>query len=230
MYKKLFVACVFFLFCDVACSQVGKTTDYWQWTQEGEHHKSLVKIDVIGKSTSDPKLGPINPVWSGSGTVIEGNMILTAAHVMEDGISFTVTFSDGSKKMATYGISESKADVGVLKCEVPNNIPFLRIAIANPNDDETVEVCGFGLGGPLRHFSGTTRVYSGDVLGVDAYVIPGDSGGCVVNENKEIIGVVSGGIAWSATKKFSENGRNATPTWPTRCGGLEAIKRVSKGS
>lgn len=168
-------------------------------------------------------------VATGSGAVIEGMKILTAAHVVDRGLTFEVVYFDGSTATATLARLNSEQDIAVLKVEkVANGVAVLKVAEKAPEDGSFVEVCGFGGGGGLRHFSGHVGVYSGDVLGVDACVIPGDSGGAVLNESGEVIGVVSGGMCWSLSKQAVSDGVHFRATWPVRCAGLEAIQKALK--
>jgi hypothetical protein len=120
----------------------------------------------------------------------------------------------------------TETDVGILSVEVPAGLG-LQLAETSPEDGSVVEVCGFGGGGELRHFRGVVGVSSESVLGVDAYVIPGDSGGAVLSESGELVGVISGGMAWSGSKQTKNvHGGECRVTWPVRCGSLEAIRKA----
>lgn len=200
-------------------SQVGKETTHWNWTAPSEIHKGLVRVSVKGGNGYS---------WSGSGAVVEGNRILTAAHVLDKGVSFSVEFFDGSSLEGKVVNVDSASDVGVLSVgSLPVGVAILKVAKESPKEGDYVEVCGFGGSGSLRHFSGHVGIYSDEVLGVDAYVLPGDSGGAALNEKGEIIGVVSGGMCWSSQKSArTAQGISLKATWPVRCGSLGAIRKA----
>ena len=220
LLRALLICGTIVAFSTAAFSQVGKETTYWNWTEPSELHKGIVRVKVKGGSGMS---------WNGSGSVVSGNRVLTAAHVLDKGLSYEVVYHDGSFSAASVVNLNTQNDVGVLKVEtVPNGVTILKVAGTAPDDGSYVEICGFGGSGALRHFSGHTGIYSEDVLGVDAYVIPGDSGGAVLNEAGEIVGVVSGGMCWSTSKVVNANGALLKATWPVRCGGLGAIQKALK--
>lgn len=202
-----------------AFAQVGKETTHWNWTEPSEIHKGMVAVKVKGG-------GGLS--WSGSGMVVSGNRVLTAAHVLDNGLTFEVVFFDGSTKVAKVVNLNTQVDVGVLSIDAtPDGVTILKVAEQAPMEGDYVEICGFGGSGPLRHFSGHVGIFSDDVLGVDAYVLPGDSGGAALNEKGEVIGVVSGGMCWSPRKTArTESGAVLKATWPVRCGSLGAIKKA----
>lgn len=213
---RALVCGVIVLFSVEAFGQVGKEAGYWEWTADSEAHRSMVRVRVdLGSGIQA----------SGSGCVVDGRVI-TAAHVLDKGLGFRVEFSTGEVKSASVYRVNTETDVGVLTVEIPAGLG-VKLAGVMPEDGASVEVCGFGGGGELRHFRGSVGVSSESVLGVDAYVIPGDSGGAVLSESGELIGVVSGGMAWSASKQTSNaHGGVSRVTWPVRCGSLEAIRKA----
>lgn len=221
LLRALSICGTIVLLSGAACAQVGKETTHWNWTEPSEIHKSLVQVKVNGGNGIS---------WSGSGSVVEGNRVVTAAHVLDKGMSYEVIYFDGSKSVGSVVNVNTHSDVGVLKVEtVPEGVTILKVAAKAPQDGSYVEICGFGGTGSLRHFSGHVGIYNGETLGVDAYVIPGDSGGAALNEAGELIGVVSGGMCWSSSKfAMTADGFPMKATWPTRCGGLEAIQRALK--
>lgn len=205
-------------FSAAACAQVGKETAYWKWTEPSDFHKGMVRVNVKGGNGLS---------WSGSGAVVSGNRILTAAHVLDKGLSYEVVFCDESVIAGSVVNLNTANDIGVLRVNsIPSGVTVLKVAEKAPEDGTKIEVCGFGARGPLRHFSGRTWISSEDNLGCDTYVIQGDSGGAVLNESGEIVGIVSGGMCWSSTKAAIHNDSIYRVTWPTRCGGVGAIQKA----
>lgn len=58
--------------------------------------------------------------WQGSGVAISEDTILTARHVLENGVEFTVTDNEGNEVKAYKAISHSIYDIGFLKVVDPN--------------------------------------------------------------------------------------------------------------
>lgn len=220
LLRALSICGTIVLFSGTVCAQAGKETAYWNWTEPSDFHKSMVQVKVsCGNGLSK----------SGSGSVVEGNRVVTAAHVLDGGLSYEVTYFDGSKSAGSVVNLNTQSDVGILKVQsVSSGVTILKVARKDPEDGSYVEICGFGGNGPLRHFSGHVGIYNGETLGVDAYVISGDSGGAALNESGELIGVVSGGMCWSGNKFAISEGVQFKATWPVRCGGLEAIRKALK--
>jgi S1-C subfamily serine protease len=200
----------------ICLSQVGKDTDFWDWSEEKPHHASIVKIRIIGQG------------WTsmGTGTAISDYKILTAEHVVDTATTFLIETKDGKRYSAVIGPVDEDSDVAIIVTQTKMDLPHIKVSDKDPTEADKVEACGYGGDGKLRHFFATSKLYSGQVLGVDAYTIPGDSGGPILNENHEIVGVISGGLAWSSVKKIKCDDDIILPTWPMRCGGLEAIKKV----
>lgn len=55
--------------------------------------------------------------WQGSGVAITRDIILTARHVVEGGVDFTITLSDGTELKTTRAISSKKYDLGFIKLD-----------------------------------------------------------------------------------------------------------------
>lgn len=214
MFRLSIVALILF-YPSIVFSQVGKETGFWEWTQAAEHHKSIVKITSTNGVVEH----------GGTGTVIGEFKIITAYHVVDEEFSH---YADINGKLIQLSIThfDAIADVCVLKANEKINLPMIKVADNIPKESEEIEVCGFGGGGALRHFKGDLKLYSTSFIGVDAYVISGDSGGPILNNENELIGIVSGGMAWSTEKKISHENRSVSITWPIRCGSLEVIKTM----
>jgi S1-C subfamily serine protease len=220
MFLRNLILVVSFLLTQNCFSQVGLKTGHWDWSEPDGHHKSIIK--VIAKTEN-------SITAQGTGVVIGENKVLTAQHVV-DGIlnTFYIKLDNGKEIAASVGPVDFSADLALIVTKEKIPLPVLKIAKNRPKECEPVEVCGFGAGGELRHFHAQLRLCGDDRSGVDGWTIPGDSGGPIFNKEKEIIGIVSGGIAWSNEKGFVHQERVIKPTWPIRCSSWDAIKSISK--
>lgn len=141
--------------------------------------------------------------FSGSGVVIEGNRILTNAHVVSYQTYLQVRSHGKARKYDAFVLAVShEADLAVLGVKDPAFFDGIApIAIGGlPELQEPVVVCGFPTGGDTM--SMTTGVVSRienqtyihslmDMLAiqVDAAINPGNSGGPALSEDGRIVGV-----------------------------------------
>ena len=166
---------------------------------------AMVKIFTVSSfpdyATPWNKEGPQS--FSGSGVVIDGNRILTNAHVVSYETFLQVRSHGQAKKYDAYVLAVShEADLAVLGVKDPaffDGIEPLEIG-GLPELQEPVVVCGFPTGGDTM--SMTTGVVSRienqtyihslmDMLAiqVDAAINPGNSGGPALSDDDLIVGV-----------------------------------------
>ena len=130
----------------------------------------------------------------GTGCIIDkSGIILTSAHVVDDGKNLVVTTSNGhdysAKLIKTFG--ENK-DIAILKIDTPTDLKTVKLgnsekikvgqkvlAIGNP----------FGFNGTLTQGIISRIDYSKNRIQTDAAINPGSSGGPLLNRNGEIIGI-----------------------------------------
>lgn len=145
----------------------------------------------------------------GSGTIISQNseelLILTSYHVVEGSSSLYVTFNDGSS-VDGYIKSQSEADdiaiVAVPLTDISEEtlsaikIAKLSTTPANVGDGAIVigNALGYGMSVTTGIISATDREITVDgktltVMQTDAAINSGNSGGCVLNSNGDIIGI-----------------------------------------
>ncbi len=155
---------------------------------------------------------------SGSGFIykVDGNntYIITNHHVVKDGTSFKITYTDGSVAPAELLGGDVYADIAILKVETKEGIKAVSIG-----KSETLRVgdTTFTVGAPLDNvyswtvtrgiISGKERLvevslngsgssdYVMNVLQTDAAVNSGNSGGPLCNSNGDVIGVVNAKIS-----------------------------------
>jgi S1-C subfamily serine protease len=140
---------------------------------------------------------------SGSGCIIQGNRVLTNAHVVNQNTFIQVRRESSQKKyIAKVETVGNDCDLAILRVEDPeffNGVSPLEIGEL-PNLQDTVTVIGFPMGGDkisitqgvVSRMEGIDYVNSDrSLLGVqiDAAINPGNSGGPAINNGK-IVGIV----------------------------------------
>jgi S1-C subfamily serine protease len=145
---------------------------------------------------------------TGSGCIIQGNRILTNAHVVNQNTFLQVRRESSQKKyIARVETVGNDCDLAILRVEDPeffNGVSPLEIGEL-PNLQDTVTVIGFPMGGDklsitqgvVSRMEGMSYVNSDrSLLGVqiDAAINPGNSGGPAINNGK-IVGIVMQGIS-----------------------------------
>jgi len=169
---------------------------------------SIVKIYTVFKTPSyDTPWNSRVQSASGSGVVIEGNRILTNAHVVANTTFLEVKRNGDTKKYrAKVEFVSHQVDLAIIKIvdeKFFDNVRALEFG-KRPKKEQKVAVYGFPLGGNtlsvttgivsrIEHIS---YVHSGEVfLGVqiDAAINSGNSGGPAISKGK-IVGVVMQGM------------------------------------
>lgn len=130
----------------------------------------------------------------GTGCIIDKNgLILTSAHILEDGKDIIVTMSNGEdykgEIVKKYG---EKKDIAIIKINAPYELKTVKLG-----DSERIKVGDSvtAIGNPFG-FNGTitkgiiSRIdYSKNRIQTDAAINPGSSGGPLLNSHGEIIGI-----------------------------------------
>jgi S1-C subfamily serine protease len=132
-------------------------------------------------------------VEDGSGFVVDQNRILTNQHVVGDADAVTVIFSSGTRRSCPVIAASHPRDLALLNCAT-GTIPVLQLS-SGPYLGEKVAALGHPGGGPLRVTEGSVTNSVPDEAGyvtIDARLIPGNSGGPVIDTSTgEVIGVGS---------------------------------------
>ena len=164
------------------------------------------------------------PGSTGTGFVIDGDRVVTAAHVVESS-PVTVATSDGSRS-ATIRVYEPDVDLAVLEVEGGLDIQPLELSEKLPGPAEDVYAA------TAQPFGGTATVSRGIVSGIveqapgqvvqtDAAVNPGSSGGPLLSADGVVLGVTSSkldgaeGVAFAIPSPtlievLSQDGRGGT--------------------
>lgn len=128
----------------------------------------------------------------GSGFVIDGNLIVTNAHVVRGGTAFVHT--GVAKVPCAVSRIDERFDLAVLRAAVPLTAPALRAAPPNTPIGTRIYALGNPQGlertiteglytGPRLFPDGTT------LLQISAAISPGSSGGPVVDSNGLVVGI-----------------------------------------
>lgn len=139
---------------------------------------------------------------SGSGVVISSDgYLITNHHVVEDGATFEVTFSNKRKLEATLIGSDPTTDLALLKVSARDLRPIEYgnsdevevgqwvLAVGNPFNLSSTVTAGI-VSAKARNINILRDSYSIEsFLQTDAVVNPGNSGGALVNDKGELVGI-----------------------------------------
>jgi len=211
-------------------AQVGKGTGLWHWTQkDATHHQSIVQIDAgdgagTGVVIHVDKDKPIKDGYEG--------YCLTASHVVQDVLddSIKIHFRNGRRAKGCRVIErDGERDIALVWAWIPADIEPAKLAKQAIKAGDKLEFAGLGGGSDLRtclrHFSGTASHPSTmEKIFADVPLLPGDSGGPVFNQNREVVGIISGGWFWWDGGVKMPNGSEIKATWPARASNIDPIR------
>lgn len=161
----------------------------------------------------------------GTGVVIDDQGdILTNYHVAGSEPKLHVTFSDGTEGNARTITADKKHDLAVIRADiVPDDLQPATLASTgglNPGDEVTAIGFPFGIGPSASSgvISGLHRTFLNpegkqtlsDMIQFDAAANPGNSGGPLINQDGEVVGIVTAIMNPSGNRTFAGIGF-ATP-------------------
>lgn len=172
---------------------------------------SVVHIETVLESGNRPiieeqaNFGP-GDRGEGSGVVVDRiGHVLTSKHVVDHATSISVKLPDGQRFTAEVVGMDPATDLAVLRLVVPGLLPITNLRPIDWGDSETLEVGDWvlAMGSPFGLDRSVTagivsaksrqNVIAGgtyqDFLQTDAAVNPGNSGGPLVNDRGEVIGI-----------------------------------------
>ncbi|MBG0744870.1 MAG: trypsin-like peptidase domain-containing protein [Cylindrospermopsis raciborskii KL1] len=148
----------------------------------------------------------------GSGFLVNNKgLIITNAHVVSDGPTVaTVVFSDGQELSADLiGFANNGVDLAALKIHNRNNLPYLKIA---RNKKVKVGFSVFAIGSPINpNYQNTctqgiiSNIHPNGTIQHTATTNPGNSGGPLLNNKSEVIGVNTWGILGGTAINLSQS-------------------------
>lgn len=135
-------------------------------------------------------------VYTGSGFAIDKHRIITNRHVVGGASVIQAETWDGRSLTPTDTRITRDNDLAVVTVK-EDLTHTIKLAPNNPPDDSTISVVGYPLGNALRVNEGTAieildgkRFGSDKVITMDVRVQHGNSGGPVVDDDGEVVGVV----------------------------------------
>lgn len=141
-----------------------------------------------------------NPGGVGTGFLIGDGYALTAYHVVQGAKTLSAQTLD-KKRYAIEVIGyEEQSDIALLRVNVPAGTPFLPLASSGPAIGDVLLSIGNGGGTFLTSKTGRLTGTNADAgradfpagtLRMNVPLVPGDSGGPIINAKGEVVGVVS---------------------------------------
>ena len=162
----------------------------------------LAKPSVVGV-IKYPTENPLDGYTIGSGIIFsEDGYMLTNAHVVADPYSIVVFLNDGTEYDAELVVSDSDADIAILKIDAEGLTPAefgdssqlrvgdISVAIGCPASVDLQGTTTFGIISALdRVMTVDARGKTMRLLQTDAAINPGNSGGPLLNRFGQVIGV-----------------------------------------
>ena len=181
----------------------GKSTNVYQAVTE-KAMPSVVGITTTVMSTDNMFSIPTESEGVGTGIVVDANgYILTNSHVVSDGKAKTVNvlFNDGSSDKGEVQWNDSQLDLAIVKVNKTGLTPAelgdsdkvttgdLAIAIGNPLGLDLQRTVTQGIISGLDRTIKTSQATMTGLIQTDASINSGNSGGPLLNESGEVIGI-----------------------------------------
>ncbi len=144
-------------------------------------------------------VGIKTPMMVASGTIIDDDFIVTNRHVVEDHKQLIIRYYNGEIKKAFPLTHNFPADLAILTLNKQKNIPTKLLKLNKING--MIRVIGFDQGrksnriydkGKVIAYSDTNK-YPQSRIHTDAKSLPGNSGGAVVDDNGNLVGILASG-------------------------------------
>ncbi|MCI6736983.1 MAG: trypsin-like peptidase domain-containing protein [Intestinibacter sp.] len=181
----------------------GKTTNVYQAVSK-KALPSVVGITTTTVSSDNFFSMPTESTGVGTGIIVDSNgYILTNSHVISDGQAKTVNvlFSDGSTIDGNVAWYDSQLDLAIIKVEKTGltaaelgdsdkvSIGDISIAIGNPYGLDLASTVTQGIISGLDRTISTEETTMTGLIQTDASINAGNSGGPLLNESGQVIGI-----------------------------------------
>jgi S1-C subfamily serine protease len=158
---------------------------------------------------------------AGSGFLITGHRVATAAHVVDGAVAVAVQSGDETSSARVSGI-DARHDLAILDLDRPAGGHLFSLAAHDPEPGTRVAAVGYPLDRPLSinvgSVSGLHRDIQTDETGAiegllqtDVAVNPGNSGGPLLNLDGQVVGVVSAKRTDAQGISYAVEASTATP-------------------
>ena len=144
-------------------------------------------------------VGIKTPIMVASGTIIDDDFIVTNRHVVEDHKQLIIRYYNGEIKKAFPLTHNFPADLAILTLNKQKTNPTKLLKLNKING--MIRVIGFDQGrksnriynkGKVIAYSDTNK-YPQSRIHTDARSLPGNSGGAVVDDNGNLVGILASG-------------------------------------
>jgi len=154
-------------------------------TKRQDYHNAICKVEL-------------SDLTGATGYVVNNTYVITCSHVVAKHRTAKCRFLTKQVISAVVVHNDATADLAVLRLR--NVAPAsLKVAKRMPRIGTPLEVCGYPYFDPMRlmHWKspviGVTLYRKTDPLYLRGAVVSGQSGGPILNENHEVVGMVLGG-------------------------------------
>jgi S1-C subfamily serine protease len=153
---------------------------------------------------------------TGSGFVIGAGLLATACHVVRGAASIQIHYAAVQAHTAGRQVlCDERLDIAFIAAAVPDGVTTLHLAADPPSQGDRIYVWGYPLGTLIAlepsvaaGVVSATQTAAG-FLALDVSAAPGNSGGPVVDERGEVVGILVG--SWSAGSQGSTGFKYAAP-------------------
>ena len=192
-----------------AAAQAGETSgsDFANWPVDeiaAEVEPSVVQVNV--RAIQETPQGPQEGQGLGSGVIFrEDGYIITNNHVIQEAEEVNIAFADGTTEAGEVVGTDPSTDLAVVKVD-RENLPAadfvedlslrpgeLAVTVGSPSGfQSTVSqgvISGLNREVPASLTGGRQEEALVDLIQTDAAISPGNSGGALVNEESQVVGI-----------------------------------------